>query len=150
MRILIAYDGSPDSELALNEVAARPWPKGSKLRLVTVIEPPLGTPPPNFEFYGPLVVGVENSLREEANQKVQAAVAKFKGREELETSCELKEGSPKSMLLEAIREWQADLVVVGSHGRSRLERLFLGSVSHALVSHAPCSVEVVRVRHEEK
>ena len=150
MRILIAYDGSPDSELALNEVAARPWPKGSKLRLVTVIEPPLGTPPPNFEFYGPLVVGVENSLREEANQKVQAAVAKFKGREELETSYELKEGSPKSMLLEAIREWQADLVVVGSHGRSRLERLFLGSVSHALVAHAPCSVEVVRVRHEEK
>src|SRR5262245_55650409 len=150
MRILIAYDASPDSEQAVDEVVARPWPKGSQVRLVSVVEPPLGTPPPNFEFYGPLVVGVENSLREEAYQKVQAAAAKLKGREDLETSFELKEGSPKSMLLEAVREWKADLVVVGSHGRSRLERLFLGSVSHALVSHAPCSVEVVRIRHEEK
>jgi len=150
MRILIAYDGSPDSELALDDVAARPWPGGSKIHLVTVLEPPLGTPPPNFEFYGPLVVGVENSLRDDAHQRIQKALAKLKGRDDLETTYELMEGSPKSMLLEAIREWKADLVVVGSHGRSRLERLFLGSVSHALVSHAPCSVEVVRIRHEEK
>ena len=146
MRILIAYDASPDSDRAVEEVVGRPWPKGSQVRLVTVVETPLGTPPPNFEFYGPLIVGVENSLREEAYQKIQKVLEKFKGREDLETSYELKEGSPKSSLLEAIRDWAADLVVVGSHGRTRLERLFLGSVSHALVTHAPCSVEVVRSR----
>jgi nucleotide-binding universal stress UspA family protein len=146
MRILIAYDASPDSDLAVDEVAARPWPKGSQVRLVSVVEPPLGTPPPNFEFYGPLVVGVENSLRDEAFQRIQKALLKFTGREDLETSYELKEGPTKSSLLEAIRDWAADLVVVGSHGRTRLERLFLGSVSHALVTHAPCSVEVVRTR----
>ncbi|MCI0658730.1 MAG: universal stress protein [Acidobacteria bacterium] len=146
MKILIAYDASPDSEQAVDEVVARPWTKGSKVRLVSVVEPPLGTPPPNFEFYGPLIVGVENSLREEAYQRIQKAMTKFKGREDLEVSYELKEGSPKGALLEAIRDWAADLVVVGSHGRTRLERLFLGSVSHALVTHAPCSVEVVRTR----
>ena len=146
MRILIAYDGSPDSELAVDEVARRPWPQGSKVRLVSVMEPPLTSAPPNFEFYGPLVVGVENSLREEASQRIQKAITKFKGREDLEISSELMEGSPKSSLLEAIRDWVADLVVVGSHGRTRLERLFLGSVSHALVTHSPCSVEVVRSR----
>jgi len=146
MRILIAYDASPDSDLAVDEVAARPWPKGSQVRLVSVVEPPLGTPPPNFEFYGPLVVGVENSLRDDAFQRIQKALLKFTGREDLETSYELKEGPTKSSLLEAIRDWSADLVVVGSHGRTRLERLFLGSVSHALVTHAPCTVEVVRTR----
>jgi len=51
-------------------------------------------------------------------------------------------------LLQAIQEWSADLAVVGSQGRSRVERLFLGSVSHALVTHAPCSVEVVRARRK--
>jgi len=59
---------------------------------------------------------------------------------------EVREGSPKASLIEAIREWEADLVVVGSHGMTHLERMFLGSVSHALVTHAPCSVEIVRRR----
>lgn len=149
MRILIAYDASPDSDAAVEEVSTRPWPKGTQVRLVTVVEPPLGTPPPNFEFYGPLIVGVENSLREDAQQRLQKALTKFQGRSDLETSSELREGPAKSSLLEAIRDWAADLVVVGSHGRTRLERLFLGSVSHALVTHAPCSVEVVRIRRKE-
>lgn len=150
MRVLIGYDGSADSDLAVDEVAGRPWPRGSKVRLVSVVEPPLASPPANFEFYGPLIAGVENSLREEAYQKVRQAMNSFKGREDLEVSYEIKEGSPKNALLEAIRAWDADLVVVGSHGRTRLERFFLGSVSHALVTHAPCSVEVVRSRRNGK
>ncbi len=146
MRVLIAYDGSPDAEAAVEDVASRPWPKGTKVRLVTVLEMPLATAPANFEFYGPMIVGVETSLREDAYGKIQKALAKFKPREDLEPSYEIKEGHPKSALLEAIQEWQADLAVVGSHGRTRMERLFLGSVSHALVTHSPCSVEVVRNR----
>jgi nucleotide-binding universal stress UspA family protein len=148
MRILIAYDGSPDAEMAVEDVVGRPWPKRSKVRLVTVLETPLATAPANFEFYGPMIVGVETSLREEAYRSLQKALAKFKPREDLETSFEIKEGHPKSALLEAIQEWDADLAVVGSQGRTRMERLLLGSVSHALVTHAPCSVEVVRSRRK--
>ena len=148
MRILIAYEDSLDAEVAVEDVAARPWPKGTKVRLVTVLETPIATAPASFEFYGPMIVGVETSLREEAYTKIQTALAKFAQRADLETSYEIKEGHPKTALLEAIQEWQADLVVVGSHGRTRMERLFLGSVSHALVTHAPCSVEVVRSRRK--
>jgi len=43
-------------------------------------------------------------------------------------------------------EWGADLIVVGSHGRTGVKRWLLGSVAGAIVSHAPCSVEVVRRR----
>ena len=65
-------------------------------------------------------------------------------RSDLATSYEIREGEAKHALLAAIRDWRPDLVLAGSHGKSPFERLLLGSVSHALVSHAPCSVEIVR------
>jgi nucleotide-binding universal stress UspA family protein len=148
MRILIAYDGSPDARVAVEEVATRPWPKGTQVRLITIVEQPIVIPPPNFEFYGPLIVGVQSSLREEAHKHIQEALGRFSERQDLEMTYEIRDGSPKVSLLEAIQEWKADLVVIGSHGKSRMERLLLGSVSHALVTSAPCSVEVARCRPE--
>ena len=53
-------------------------------------------------------------------------------------------GSPDSRIVETAEEIAADLVVVGSHGYSRWERLLLGSVSDSVVHHSPCSVLVVR------
>jgi nucleotide-binding universal stress UspA family protein len=50
----------------------------------------------------------------------------------------------KRALLEAIREWEADLVIMGASGTTALGRMFLGSVCHALVTHAPCNIEIVR------
>jgi nucleotide-binding universal stress UspA family protein len=144
MKILVAYDGSPASEAALNEIIRRPWPEGTKVRLVTAVERPLPAPPPDGALYGPLIERMRSSLREEAYHRIQAALERFKARPDLEMSFELREGNAKPALLDAIREWGADLVITGSHGTSGLARLFLGSVSHALVTHAPCSVEVVK------
>jgi nucleotide-binding universal stress UspA family protein len=118
------------------------------VRLITVVEQPIVMPPPDFEFYGPLVVGVQSSLREEAYKQIQKALRRFSQRDDLETTYEIREGTVKTSLLEAIREWKADLVVVGSHGRGLMERFILGSVSHALVTSALCSVEVARSRAE--
>jgi nucleotide-binding universal stress UspA family protein len=50
------------------------------------------------------------------------------------------------MILDEAERWGADLIVVGSHGYRAWERFLLGSVSQAVVSHAKCSVEVVRCR----
>lgn len=144
MKILIAYDGSAASEAAVDEVIRRPWPSGTKVRLVTVVERPLQPPAPDGMVYGPLVERMRSALREEAQHRIQSALKKFEARPELETGFELLDGSPKHALLEAIREWGPELVVTGSHGTGGLARLFLGSVSHALVTHAPCSVEVVK------
>jgi nucleotide-binding universal stress UspA family protein len=144
MKILVAYDGSPASEAALEEVIRRPWPKGTQVRLVTAVERPLPAPPPDGAVYGPLVEKMRSALREEAYHRIHKALEKFTARPELEMSFELRDGNPKHALLEAIREWGADLVITGSHGTTGLARLFLGSVSHALVTHAPCSVEVVK------
>lgn len=144
MKILIAYDGSPPAEAALDETLARPWPEGSEVRLVTVVERPLTPPPPDGAVYGPLVERMRSALREEAYQRIQKALQKFDARPDLESGYEIRDGNPKQGLLASIKEWEPDLVMAGSHGRAGLARLFLGSVSHTLVTHAPCSVEVVK------
>lgn len=52
---------------------------------------------------------------------------------------------PKAKIIEAANLWPADMVIMGSHSRSGLERLFLGSVSLAVLSHVQCSVLVVKL-----
>jgi universal stress protein A len=56
----------------------------------------------------------------------------------------LREGNPATEILEAAREWKADLVVIGSHGRRGLARLVMGSVAEGVTRHAPVPVLVVR------
>ncbi len=145
MRILLAYDGSKPSEAAVEEVLKRPWPAGSLVRVVTVVEMEhFLAPPSGVEFYGPLAERIRVSLRENSYQRIQGIMERLRARPDLEPSYELRDGSVKNALLEAIREWGADLVILGSSGASGLGRMFLGSVCHALVTHAPCNVEIVK------
>ena len=147
MRVLIAYDGSPSADAAVDEVIGRPWPAGTDVRLVTVIEPLIAMASMSgMEVYGPLYERIRSSVREEAYRRIQTAMQRFAARADLQASYELREGDVKRSLLDAVREWKADLLVAGSHGATALARLFLGSVCHALVTHAPCNVEIIRGR----
>jgi nucleotide-binding universal stress UspA family protein len=145
MKILVAYDGSRFAEAAIDELLDRPWPQETEVRLVTAIEP-LGFVPsaPGLELFTPFGERLDARLREDCYKQIQQALSRLSARPELTTSYEIREGEAKHALLAAIRDWQPDLVLAGSHGKSPFERLLLGSVSHALVSHAPCSVEIVR------
>ncbi len=146
LKILVAYDGSRYADAALNEVLERPWPEGSEVRLVTAVEQPVFTlPQQDFEGYSPMTERIGASLRDAAYRQLRAALDKVEARGGLVASYEIRDGEPKAAILEAIREWKPDLVMVGSHGKSAIERLLLGSVSHALVTHAPCNVEVVKL-----
>ena len=55
------------------------------------------------------------------------------------------QGDPRDVLVRAAEAERADLVVVGSHGRSGLAKLLMGSVANHVVTHAPCSVLVVKM-----
>ena len=145
MKIVVAYDGSPSADAAVDVVLKRPWPEGTQVRVVTVVETSVFYPMANgIEVYPPISEKIRASVRENAYRSAQVAVERLKARPGITAGYELREGEVKRALLEAIREWGADLVIVGSHGKGALGRLFLGSVSHALVTHAPCNVEVVR------
>jgi nucleotide-binding universal stress UspA family protein len=145
MKILVAYDASPHAQRAVDEVTRRPWPRDSHLRIVMVLEEPFALEPPyEVEGEGPLIERVRKARRRSAGQLLRKLGRELESKTKMKVSTDLREGSPKKELLEAIEEWKPDLVMVGSHGRKGLSKLFMGSVSLALVTNAPCSVEVVK------
>ncbi len=149
MRILLAIDASSFSALAVTEVATRPWPAGSEVRIMSVVEPPLiptvetWIPPDNY--LEPLEKAGEEQARAIIG-KAADVISKEQG-EKLRLSTAIVKGHPKHAIIAEAEAWEADLIVVGSHGYRRLTKLWLGSVSQAVASHAKCSVEIVRVRN---
>jgi len=145
MRLLIAYDMSPSARAAVDQVLSRPWPTGSEVRLVMVLDwPPLFPPPEGAELTSPLDERLLATQREQAEKHLQGVRERFRARPDLSVSHELREGIVPDELIAAAREWKADLLFAGTHGKSALERLVVGSVCHAMVTHAPCNVEVIR------
>jgi nucleotide-binding universal stress UspA family protein len=95
---------------------------------------------------------LDRAVRTQSDAIVEAGVAKLKSALGAGLKIEGKAimGSPKAVILDQAESWKADLIVVGSHGYPTWEKLLLGSVSQAVVSHAKCSVEVVRLPREKK
>lgn len=62
---------------------------------------------------------------------------------------EVRQGDPRSEIVDEAGKWKADLIVMGSHGYTGIKRLLLGSVASSVVSHAPCSVEIVRQKEKK-
>lgn len=145
MKILLAIDGSPCSDAAVAEVCQRPWPQGSEVRLITVDSPMRdellrGGSPGVFD-------DINRQLRAAAQRCVDDAAALVRrNAPALRVTSVLREGRPKDAILDEAENWQADLIVLGSHGYGAVRRLFLGSVSLAVMTNAPCSVEIVRAR----
>jgi len=91
---------------------------------------------------------LDRAAREHAEAVEHAVVVKLARSlgSSLKVTGHILPGSPRSVILEEAERWAADLIVVGSHGYGAWHRFLLGSVSQAIVSHAKCSVEVVRTR----
>jgi nucleotide-binding universal stress UspA family protein len=149
-KILLATDGSAYAEVAARAVAGRPWPVRSEVRVLSVVEVVLPTLHALFE--PPFVHSDEvQKLREEALLRAQTAVAATAalvaaaGLDVSESVSVLLDGT-KDVILKEARDWGADWIFVGSHGRRGAERVLMGSVSEAISAQAACSVEVVRAR----
>ncbi|MBX9947880.1 MAG: universal stress protein [Candidatus Obscuribacterales bacterium] len=146
MKILVAIDDSTFSDAAIASVTDRSWPEGSIFKLLSVVEPFHPEYAGWHTNYMPVAVEAQKELVEAAktlvNQKVKKLTEVF-GRQNV--LAEVREGYVTDTILEAAKEWPADLIVVGSHGRTGITRLLLGSVSEAVVSQAPCSVEIVKM-----
>lgn len=148
MKILLATDGSEQSKAAVKEVATRPFPANTEVRIVSAYErtpiitaiEPMGV---SQEYY---VKADNHALKAAENASENAAKILRKENPTLTVTTIVIEGSPKSVILEEAEAFGADLIVVGSHGYGMLERFLLGSVSHAVALHAKCSIEIVRSR----
>jgi nucleotide-binding universal stress UspA family protein len=146
MKILLAVDGSPCSDAAIDEVARRPWPEGSLIKVLTAYELPTPPPPEAWALPVNYFQEMDVAIRQQAQNVLDSAIQKL--RSKLPKTISLDEallpGSPRTVILDEAESWGANLIVVGSHGYRAWERFLLGSVSQAVVSHAKCSVEVVR------
>jgi len=142
MRILLAVDGSYHSDAALETVMNRPWPESTEVLVLTVIEPLSNKLGP---FVPQKVIEAQQLLEEDLTEVCKQAGARLAekfGAGKVKT--EIVEGNPKDKILENARNWGSQLIVMGSHGGGGFSGLPLGSVSNAILSTAPCNVEVIK------
>jgi nucleotide-binding universal stress UspA family protein/predicted transcriptional regulator len=132
VRIIIGVDGSSCASAAVNAVAARSWPAGAEVRVVTATKP--------FHMYGETPAMQKSRVR-----GFQDAAMMELSETGLAVSSKMIEGDPKRALIDEADAWSADCIFIGSRGLSgAMQRFFLGSVSTGVVTDASCSVEVVR------
>lgn len=118
VRIVVGFNGSPDSELAVAAVASRAWPEGTEARVIIARDT------------------LEPALHGVAAEKLRAAG--------LTTSEVSRDGDPGYVLVKEAEEWGADSIFVGTRDVHGFQHLLHGSVSSAVAGRAQCSVEVVR------
>jgi nucleotide-binding universal stress UspA family protein len=146
MKILLAVDGSSCSDNAVEEVATRPWPQSSEIKVITAFEMPLPATPEGWALPAGYFSELDAAVKQQAQAVVECAVTTLKRRmpKSVAITGNCVPGSPRSVILDEAKNWNPDLIVVGSHGYNAWGRFLLGSVSQSVVSHAKCSVEVVR------
>ncbi len=147
MKVLFATDGGKQCDAAVESIRRLALVDGDEIKVISVVDMAL---PMAIDIYGgflPDTSEFEKTARENAEKIVSETTEKLKtfaDSGKVTISTDVLFGSPDSRIVETAEEWQANLIVVGSHGYSRWERLLLGSVSDSVVHHAPCSVLVVR------
>ena len=136
-KLLLATDLSEASSAATEEAFGLAERLGASLHIVSVIDPgSLLLPGGRFRAR-------VDQVRENREQAAQALVERGRAAG-VTVSFLVWTGDPGDMIVEAAEAEHADMIVVGSHGRGAVGRLFLGSVSEHVVRNAPCPVLVVR------
>lgn len=149
MKILLATDGSPCSDAAVNEVARSPWPANSEVKVISVVEMRLPGAPADRLVAEIHFLEWLKALQGRARDAVDRAVAKLEQTDaeradRLRIDSEIIDGNVKETIVNEAERWGADLIVVGSHGHHGMKRLWLGSVSAAVLAHANCPVRIAR------
>ena len=162
MKILIGYDGSECADAALDDLNQAGLPETGEFHIMSVAEVWLPPPPPSsYEIIeqarnATSPAGLQRDfskqcaaakgallLAQRARDQVQAKFPDWKVT--ADSSC----GSAAWELVAKADEWNPDLIVVGSHGRTAIGRFVLGSVSQRVLTEARCSVRIARGRLEE-
>jgi nucleotide-binding universal stress UspA family protein len=143
-RILHPSDFSSASRAAFARAVAMAKAERAQLLLVHVMTPaipPLGM---GDGYVSPkLYDEMERSMRAHGQQQIDKLMAKAQAAK-VRVRGLLLEGTPADRIVRAARSYHADVIVIGTHGRTGLARVFLGSVAERVVGTAPCPVLTVR------
>jgi nucleotide-binding universal stress UspA family protein len=144
-RIMHATDFSSASSAAFKRAVAMAKADRAQLIIAHVMTPPSLAIPGEGYVSPRLYEDLETSARAQAQKRLDAVVAKARKAGVRATGL-LLEGVPHERIARAARAKKADLLVIGTHGRTGLAKFFLGSVASRLVASAACPVLTVRGR----
>lgn len=134
-RILLATDGSRYSKAAAERAIDFAGEYGGELKIVSVVDVPA-------EFYGEAPDAVEDLIN-----KAKGYVEDVKRQAEaagIRTETFVREGKAYKAILDLAKEQSANVIIMGSHGRTGLKRLLMGSVTEKVIGYASCPVLVVK------
>lgn len=148
-RIIVPVDGSETSNKALVAALQLARDAGGRVRLIHVLEDM--TYLSGYEPYGDYSAELLQVMREAGTKVLDdaLAIAQSSGVEADSVLFEPPGGRLAEVVAEAARQWKADLVVVGTHGRRGVGRLLLGSGAEQILRLAPVPVLVVRLGEDD-
>ena len=139
MKVLIGVDDSKFSGAVLRAVGMQFRTEHMEVRILHVLQPSAPAPPQMAPGYAPEL----DDQKKPAQELVERIAAELRGAGfKVDTAVEV--GDIRERIIDSAVEWGADLIVVGSHGQSGIQRFLLGSVAEFVARHAKCSVEIVR------
>ena len=144
-KILVAIDGSPQSDKAAEEAVRLAAQSGAKLRsqvFAVLVLPNLK--PPSFTDFFPTKPPTEESDWQEKRERLFYVVEKAAGESGVALESLVLYGDPADELLYFAKEKGCDVIVIGSSGKGMVKRTVLGSVSTKVALQAQCSVYIVR------
>jgi nucleotide-binding universal stress UspA family protein len=144
-RILVATDFSTGSDLALDYATTLAHQFGAAVHLLHVVEDPFVAGAWTPELYIASISTVRASLIDEAAARLARLCPAFE-RHGLTVTSEVMVGSPAPAIRDVAEARRCDLVVMGTHGRSGMAHLLLGSVAEKVIRQAPCPVLTVRAQ----
>jgi nucleotide-binding universal stress UspA family protein len=133
--IIMAYDGSKFSNKALQEAIKLAKASDGRLLILSVVDIT-----EEFEAHAP---GLTDKMTEKLLRLAQKALGKAAAAK-VNAKIEVHVGDAYEMIVDVAKKKKADIIVMGSHGRTGLTRLLMGSVTSRVIGHAPCSVLVVK------
>ena len=135
LKILIPVDFSSTSQAAVTEILHRNWPATAAFLVINVVD---------LTGLGHFAV-LADQEKARAQTLVSSVAQRFK-EAGLGATTDVLFGFPRRDIVRYANEWRPDLIMLGTHGHGVLARLLIGSIAHAALRTASCSVEIVRPR----
>lgn len=152
MKVLLATDGTKHGEAAAAMIGKLRLGGEDSVKVISVVDMAVPLAVDIYGGYLPDTAELEKTARESAGKVVEDAMADLTAKlqsDGVTIEGDVLFGSPDSRIVETAEDMHADMIVIGSHGYKRWERLLLGSVSNSVVQHAHCTVMVVRTDSSE-
>lgn len=145
MKVLIAVADKVFGDALVGFVRNHKWPEHTAFRILHVVEHG-----PGDATKATFDKGFQEDCAESRHLVDHMSASLHREFPDVKIDAIVVIGSATKIIMDSAAEWQADMIVMGSHGRKGLDRLLLGSVAEYVTAHAPCSVSIIRPEYPDE